>query len=109
MAVILTACDGAKGPGGSDSDTTGSDTTHSDTTDSDSDGTPDADDCAPNDPAVHPGADELCNDVDDDCDGSTDEDASGYPDSDGDGDGYGDETARAVRSGCAGPRAAACG
>lgn len=31
------------------------------------------DDCAPEDPAVHPGADELCNDRDDDCDLDVDE------------------------------------
>ncbi len=31
------------------------------------------DDCDDTDPAIHPGADESCNDVDDDCDGTTDE------------------------------------
>jgi hypothetical protein len=42
--------------------------------DADGDGTPDALDCAPADPNVHPGAVESCNRKDDDCDGSTDED-----------------------------------
>ncbi len=59
-----------------------------------SDGT----DCDDSDPAVNPGALELCNGVDDDCDGSTDEDdasdaATWYADSDG--DGYGDASATA--------------
>jgi hypothetical protein len=41
--------------------------------DDDGDGDPNATDCAPLDPLVHHGADEACNDVDDDCDGQTDE------------------------------------
>jgi hypothetical protein len=53
----------------------------------------DATDCDDADSAVYPGADELCNDVDDDCDGDIDEDdaidvLTWYLDSDG--DGYGD-------------------
>ncbi len=52
-----------------------------------------ATDCDDADPSVHPGADEYCNERDDDCDGDTDEDSAvdaphWYPD--GDGDGYGD-------------------
>jgi hypothetical protein len=41
---------------------------------------------------VHPGADETCNEVDDDCDGSVDEEASDADTyfADGDGDGFGD-------------------
>ena len=43
--------------------------------DTDNDQTPDADDCGPNDPEVHPGAPELCNGQDDNCDESLDEGA----------------------------------
>ena len=58
--------------------------------DIDGDGTPNGLDCAPLDPARHPGAQEVCNGVDDDCDGTADnEDATGcevwYQDVDGDG------------------------
>lgn len=54
------------------------------------------DDCDDSDPDINPGADEICNDVDDDCDGSVDDwawEADGtvaYPDADS--DGYGDST-----------------
>ena len=47
-------------------------------------------DCDDADPDVHPGADELCNGVDDDCDGEADEGLSSTWYSDADGDGYGD-------------------
>jgi hypothetical protein len=50
------------------------------------------DDCDDGDAQVHPGAEERCNGVDDDCDGETDEGVAQtptwYPDEDG--DGYGD-------------------
>ena len=52
--------------------------------DVDNDGTANAADCAPDNAAVHPGATEVCNGVDDDCDGATDpgcdDDADGYCD-----------------------------
>ncbi len=52
----------------------------------------DGSDCDDGDATVHPGAEELCNGLDDDCDRSADEGASGgevwYTDADG--DGYGD-------------------
>ena len=58
-------------------------------------------DCDDYSAAVHPGATEVCDGVDNDCDGLTDDDDSGvtgtstyYADSDG--DGYGDASATAV-------------
>ena len=53
--------------------------------DRDGDGDPDSTDCAPEDSAVHDGAEELCNGIDDDCDGEVDEGTTGYVDADGDG------------------------
>jgi hypothetical protein len=50
-------------------------------TDADQDGYPSTNDCNDNNPSVHPGAEEFCNLVDDDCDGAIDE---GF-DQDGDG------------------------
>ena len=47
------------------------------------------DDCDDADPAVNPGAVEVCNERDDDCDGSVDEDVQSVFYVDGDGDGYG--------------------
>jgi hypothetical protein len=50
-------------------------------------------DCDDGDPAIHPGADELCNGIDEDCDGRIDEGsvdaATWYADDDG--DGWGDD------------------
>ena len=45
------------------------------------------DDCDDTEAEVHPGAMEICNGRDDDCDGVTDDDVEGWVD--GDGDGYG--------------------
>ncbi len=52
-----------------------------------------AEDCDDGAGSVHPNADELCNDLDDDCDGVADDDATdlGTWYQDADGDGYGDE------------------
>ena len=64
---------GVPGDGGSDGGTSdGGSDGGTDDVDSDGDGTLDADDCAPDDPAIHPGATEVCDDVDNDCDGTTD-------------------------------------
>ena len=45
-------------------------------------------DCNDNDASVHPGAEEVCNGVDDNCDGTIDEGLNSYQDADG--DQYGD-------------------
>ncbi len=62
--------------------------------DADGDGFKASEDCDDGDAAVHPDADELCNGIDDDCDGTVDEaaavDARGWS-ADVDGDGYGGE------------------
>ena len=60
--------------------------------DADGDGFDETTDCDDQDPAVHPDADELCNGLDDDCDGTIDEDdavdaSTWYRDADGDGHG----------------------
>jgi len=47
------------------------------------------DDCVEDDATAHPGADELCNGRDDDCDGLTDEALAADWFADGDGDGFG--------------------
>jgi thiol-disulfide isomerase/thioredoxin len=60
--------------------------------DADGDGWWAGSDCDDSDPTVHPGATELCNGVDDDCDGTVDDNAGTayYPDLDGDGFGADD-------------------
>jgi hypothetical protein len=70
--------------------------------DQDGDGFAAADDCNDQDPGVHPYADEVCDGVDQDCDGIVDEDSvdafTWFPDDDA--DGFGDAEGAAQR--CAG-------
>jgi len=59
--------------------------------DADGDGVPATDDCDDGNASVYPGADELCDGLDNDCDGEVDEGAVGTYYADADGDGFGDE------------------
>lgn len=76
--------------------------------DNDSDGFPASIDCDDEDPAVHPEADEICNGIDDDCDGGVDDDdKQGAIDAeswfaDADGDGFGSDSSSIVA--CVGPK-----
>jgi hypothetical protein len=75
---------------------TGDSGTPLNTLDADNDGHTVADgDCDDGDALIHPDADEVCNEKDDDCDGVIDEDPVFAPSwyLDADGDGYGDRTA----------------
>jgi hypothetical protein len=87
--LLTTAC-------GEDTDEPKPDDTGTATVDADGDGYDAEQDCDDGDEAVFPGADELCNGVDDDCDDEIDEDdAVDAPTwhSDDDGDGFGDPEA----------------
>ena len=66
--------------------------------DGDRDGWTDDEDCDDGDPEVNPGAEELCDGIDNNCDGEIDEGVqlSLYVDSDG--DGYGDQEAELLES-----------
>ena len=76
------ACDACFGPGTDDADgdhrcdtVDNCPTVHNpDQTDGDGDSYGDACDCDDDDPAINPGALEICNGLDDDCEGGTDED-----------------------------------
>jgi hypothetical protein len=86
---LLTACLGA---GGREPD---GDTVADADADSDADGYADDEDCDDGDGAIHPGADEVCDGIDNDCDRAVDDapvdGLTVYADADG--DGFGDAAA----------------
>ena len=102
IALVLAAC-----KGGDEPKETGILTDDSDSplpSDRDGDGVADDADCAPDDANVYPGAEELCDDRDNNCDGETDEGLLSTFYADGDHDGYGDTNA--VISACNQPEGA---
>jgi hypothetical protein len=87
----LVACNGKNG----DSASSGDDSTPA--SDADGDGVSvDAGDCNDTDAAVHPGASEACDGIDNNCDGAVDESVGVTFYADGDGDGYGTEGSAVV-------------
>ena len=79
----------------SDGDTYGDDTSPVVACDAPAGTLPSGGDCEDHDAAVHPGAEEICDDIDQDCDGIIDDGATDAPlwYTDADGDGYGGDTA----------------
>ena len=69
-------------------------TTGTELTDTDGDGFSGEEDCGEGDAAINPSAVELCNGIDDNCDGQIDEGVMDPFWTDADGDGYGDPSSR---------------
>jgi hypothetical protein len=61
--------------------------------DADADGYPAGEDCDDDDASIHPGAEEICDGIDNDCDDEVDEGMLSTWYADGDGDGWGDDGA----------------
>ncbi len=109
--LALLSCRGTpKETGGETEDTRGVDTQQEDTqamVDADGDGFGAQEDCDDTNAAIHPDADETCDGVDNNCDGTVDEgsatDAMTWF-TDADGDGYGDDAA--TTSACTQPAGA---
>ena len=92
VCFLLSRCAGPDAPGGPETVGTEDDSAPA-AIDADGDGSPDDIDCNDDDAAIHPGAVEHCDGVDEDCDTVVDEEAIDAPSwyADVDGDGYGGE------------------
>ena len=90
LAVLL-ACGSKPGDDGPAPDDTGTSTDSGGTKDRDGDGSPASEDCDDSDADVYPGAVELCDGFDNDCDSEIDEDGFAVF-ADVDGDGFGDDS-----------------
>jgi hypothetical protein len=104
VLFLLAACGkGTPDESGVDDTDPGDDTDGTTVVDADGDGSAVPEDCDDADPAVHPGADEHCDGVDEDCGGDGDAGAvdAGTWYADADGDGFGD--ASAATGGCEPP------
>ncbi len=98
LALFVLACGDKSDDSAAESPSTSTTTVGSTTTDADGDGFTENEDCDDTEPEVHPAATEVCDGVDNDCDGLTDDadpevstSLTWYADADG--DGYGDSTA----------------
>ena len=90
LSLLAVACTNKDLPDDSAADDSAADDSAA-ATDADGDGYAEDLDCDDADPAVHPGATELCDDLDNDCDGVVDPDSAGTPwYRDTDGDQFGD-------------------
>jgi len=92
LLAALLACDVEKDTADPEPTDTGTETV---ITDSDGDGFPAEEDCDDTDAAVNPSVSEVCDGVDNNCDGSIDEGLTETFYADADGDGYGDLSAPA--------------
>ncbi|MEC7949447.1 MAG: MopE-related protein [Myxococcota bacterium] len=95
LAILLTGCEAAKPVGIDEGSNVAAEQ------DRDGDGYSDQEDCDDDDASVHPGALEICDGVDNDCDDQIDEDVLDTWYADTDADGYGDPE-RSVEA-CDGP------
>ena len=91
--IVLVAAIGCDTTTKSDTNTGGLGTTEPATVDDDGDGFPADEDCSDGDASINPGAVELCNGIDDNCDGQVDEGVMDTFWADTDGDGFGDASA----------------
>ena len=97
LGLSLLACRGDKETSTIDTGTVGATTTTAASTDLDGDGYTSSADCDDSEATVNPGATEICDGIDNNCDGSVDEGVTGtfYADTDTDGYGAADDTVEA--------------